>query len=225
MSDTYVDDVIRELPIGHRTSGYYASRGKRFCDILAVLLIAPIILPFLLCVFLVTSLDGGKIIYGQRRIGLGGRIFKCWKIRTMVPDAEKVLARILETDAELAREWLTNQKLESDPRITKFGRLFRKASIDELPQLWNVLIGEMSLIGPRPFTPSQKDLYDAAGTNLAYYRLRPGISGLWQVTRRNQGEFKERALFDEEYARTITFVRDTKIAFQTVSVVLRGTGK
>jgi lipopolysaccharide/colanic/teichoic acid biosynthesis glycosyltransferase len=143
-----------------------------------------------------------------------------WKIRTMVPQADRLLEAYLAENPEVRREWDLTQKLKCDPRITRFGGLLRKTSLDELPQLWNVFVGNMSLIGPRPMMVDQEGLYP--GT--AYYALRPGISGPWQVSKRNESSFAERAKYDTDYYLGLSFRGDLKILAQTVGVVLRSTG-
>jgi len=203
---------------------FYGSYGKRAIDLILVALAAPVILPVLAVILIVTALSGGKPLYIQRRIGRGGREFRCWKVRTMVRNADGVLAKMIASDAETAAEWHSNQKLVNDPRITRFGRLLRRTSLDELPQLWNVLTGDMSLVGPRPFTPDQKALYAEGRGDAAYYALRPGISGLWQVSRRNAGSFAERVHYDELYGRDLSFTADLHILWRTCSVVLMATG-
>ncbi len=143
-----------------------------------------------------------------------------WKIRTMVSDSDERLARYLRENPAAREEWARNQKLRSDPRITPYGRFLRKTSLDELPQLWNVLTGDMSLIGPRPMMPHQRALYH--GTS--YYALRPGISGYWQVSDRNESEFKARVDFDDLYDRTVSLATDIRLLVKTAWVVVRGTG-
>ena len=166
------------------------------------------------------ALDGSSPFYWSDRVGRGGKTFRMLKLRTMVPNADKLLEEYLSRNAEAMLEWNSTQKLKSDPRITAVGRLLRKTSLDELPQLWNVLIGDMSLVGPRPMMPSQRALY--SGT--AYYALRPGITGPWQVSVRNESEFAQRVDFDAKYDRTISFATDVKLLLATVRVVFRGTG-
>lgn len=206
------------------TYGFYATFGKRALDLAMVLISAPIVLPALLLILALTWIQGGKPIYMQRRIGRDGREFHCWKVRTMVQDADQVLDRLVREDDDIAREWALNQKLARDPRITRLGQFLRRSSLDELPQLWNVLNGTMSLIGPRPFTPDQRPLYAQGRPDASYYKLRPGISGLWQVCRRNSGSFAERAHFDEDYSQRMGLAFDLEILWRTVSVVLRATG-
>lgn len=205
--------------------GIYRRYGKRCLDVIAVLLLAPIVLPVVLVAWMVTRRDGHSAFYAQTRVGMDGREFKCWKIRTMINNADEELGRILREDPELAREWRENQKLANDPRVTRWGSALRRTSIDELPQLWNVLCGDMSLIGPRPFTPDQRAMYDECSPTKAYYRLRPGLSGLWQVECRNAGTFADRVAFDEAYEASLTLGGDLSIGLRTVMVVLNATGK
>lgn len=143
---------------------------------------APFVLPILLILGFMIARDGGPVLYCQNRIGRGGRIFRIWKLRTMVINADAALEDYLASDPAARAEWNEHQKLRKDPRITPAGRLIRKTSLDELPQLWNVLTGDMSLVGPRPMMPSQTRLYPGR----AYYRLRPGLTGFWQISHRNE---------------------------------------
>lgn len=205
-------------------TGFYSNIGKRLLDIALVVIALPVVVPVLALILAITALDGGKPLYVQRRIGRGGREFSCWKVRTMVHDADRVLDDLMRRDPDMAREWRERQKLSCDPRITAFGRLLRRTSLDELPQLWNVLNGTMSLVGPRPFTPDQKHIYAGGRDSAAYYGMRPGLSGLWQISRRNAGSFAERVRYDEEYGRHLTLAFDLWILFSTVSVVLSATG-
>ena len=225
MSYTFIDAIPDAGASEYRRIRHYQQWGKRVFDIVLVVLIMPIALPVLLMAWAVTVMGGGNGLYGQQRVGQGGRVFQCWKLRTMRSDADHALAQMMVDCPDIAREWQANQKLHYDPRITPVGRFLRRSSIDELPQLWNVLTGEMSLIGPRPFTPDQKPLYDASQPNCAYYRLRPGVSGLWQVLSRNDGVFQDRVSYDEIYARNLSLWFDLKIALKTIAVVLRATGK
>jgi len=190
-----------------------------------VLVVLPVILPVIFGAWAAAYLGGGSGFYRQTRVGYAGKAFQCWKIRTMAPDADESLKATLVSDPSAAREWRRTQKLSDDPRVTGFGRFLRETSIDELPQFWNILKGDMSLIGPRPFTPDQKEMYDAAAADRSYYNLRPGLSGLWQITARNAGTFSDRVRFDDEYVQKIAFLYDLKIIFSTIGVVLRATGK
>lgn len=202
------------------SGGFYTRHVKRWLDIFLILLATPVVLPFVLVMVLLVRRDGGPAFYVQDRIGLDGRIFRLWKLRTMVVDAEARLASHLAADPAMQAEWTSTQKLRNDPRITGIGHLLRKTSMDELPQLWNVLRGDMSLVGPRPMMPEQRALYPGR----AYYWMRPGITGPWQVSERNKITFAGRADFDTEYAQRMSLGTDILILFLTVWVVLRGTG-
>ncbi|WP_347313694.1 sugar transferase [Defluviimonas sp. SAOS-178_SWC] len=184
----------------------------------------PVVVPLIALILVVSSAGGGQALYSQPRVGRHGKLFRCWKVRTMIPDADAALARILHDDPALAEEWRTTQKLVCDPRVTRFGALLRRTSLDELPQLWNVLNGTMSLVGPRPFTPDQRGLYRNGRADADYYRLRPGITGLWQVSRRNRGSFSERATYDSVYRTQLGVWTDLAILARTLVVVFRATG-
>ena len=205
------------LPLRH---GLYRTSLKRGLDVMLILLAMPVVLPLVLGLALLVLLDGHRPFYTQARIGRNGRIFRFWKLRTMVHNAEARLTEHLADNAGAKAEWDHAQKLKCDPRITRIGLALRKTSLDELPQLWNVLKGDMSLVGPRPMMPEQQPLYP--GT--AYYSLRPGITGSWQVTDRNQSSFAARAEFDTSYEETLSLGTDLRILVATVAVVLRGTG-
>ena len=193
---------------------------KRVVDILAILASLPIVLPVVALLALLVKRDGGPAFYYQDRVGRQGRIFRFWKLRSMVIDAEAQLAEHLAVNPEARFEWEASQKLKSDPRITRIGRIIRRTSLDELPQLWNVLRGDMSLVGPRPMLPEQQALYPGR----AYYELRPGLTGFWQIGDRNDSTFSARAVYDTRYARNLSFVTDIAVLFLTVRTVLRGTG-
>jgi lipopolysaccharide/colanic/teichoic acid biosynthesis glycosyltransferase len=196
------------------------SAFKRAFDLAVVLASAPFALALVFGIALVVRLDGGRAFYRQQRLGRNGRTFTIWKLRTMVPDAEQRLAEYLAVNPDARREWDKTQKLRNDPRITWAGGYLRKYSLDELPQLFNVLRGDMSLIGPRPICVDQRRLYP--GT--AYYALRPGLTGLWQVHERNNCSFAERAGYDTRYAEELSLSLDMRILSKTVLVVARGTG-
>ena len=201
-------------------SGLYRRFFKRAFDVATVLVLALIVLPVVLLFGLLIRLDGGPALYSQPRVGQGGRIFRCWKLRTMQVDAERRLAELIAADPRARAEWATRQKLKNDPRITPVGRILRKTSLDELPQLWNVLKGEMSLVGPRPMLPDQAPLYPGR----AYYFLRPGVTGFWQISDRNETSFAGRAAFDTDYSRRMSFLTDMMVLVATAWVVVRGTG-
>ncbi len=200
--------------------GIYRNVLKRLFDIAAILAASVFVAPLILLFALIVATDGHSPFYTSERVGRNGRNFKMLKLRTMVPNADKLLKKYLAENPAAREEWERTQKLKNDPRITRLGRILRKISIDELPQLWNVLKGDMSLVGPRPMMPEQRLLYPG----LAYYAVRPGITGLWQVSERNESEFAARADFDREYDETLSLATDLRILAKTVLVVFRGTG-
>jgi lipopolysaccharide/colanic/teichoic acid biosynthesis glycosyltransferase len=211
---------VAETPETPIASGLYARHLKRVFDITAVLLALPIVLPVILGLALLVRRDGGPAFYSQNRIGRNGRVFRFWKLRSMTVDAEGQLAAHLAADPAARDEWEHTQKLRDDPRVTPVGRILRKTSLDELPQLWNVLRGDMSLVGPRPIMPEQRDLYPGR----AYFELRPGLTGFWQIGERNHAAFATRAAYDTQYARNLSLLTDLLVLLATVRVVLRGTG-
>ncbi|MCI5112795.1 MAG: sugar transferase [Marivita sp.] len=198
----------------------YRDYVKRFLDIALVILAAPAVLTVLAICALLVARDGGSPFYQQTRIGRFGKTFKMWKLRSMVANADVALESYLRSNPAARIEWDRNQKLRNDPRITKIGQILRKTSLDELPQLWNVLKGDMSLVGPRPMMVDQQSMYPGS----AYYALRPGITGFWQVSVRNESSFAERAQYDAEYLRKVTLAEDLCVMFKTVGVVTKGTG-
>ena len=200
--------------------GIYRRAFKRGFDVLAVLATSFITLPLVLLMAAGVARDGHSPFYAQKRVGRGGRVFTMWKLRSMVPGADAKLEAHLAADPAARAEWDHSQKLKKDPRITRIGRIMRKCSADELPQLWNVLKGDMSLVGPRPMLPEQAPLYPGQ----AYYALRPGITGIWQVSARNESSFADRARFDATYDRKLSLATDLGLLLATVRVVLRGTG-
>lgn len=200
--------------------GIYRSGIKRALDLCLILITAPLTLPVIVFLAALVSLEGGKPFYSQLRVGRNGRLFRMWKLRSMVRDADARLAAHLDSDPVARLEWTATQKLKCDPRITRLGRVLRKTSLDELPQLFNVLNGTMSLVGPRPMMVEQQCLYDG----LSYYAHRPGITGPWQISDRNQCNFVDRVRYDDAYDQDISLATDLRILFRTVSVVLRGTG-
>ena len=201
-------------------SNLYRKVLKRALDITLVLLAAPVVLPLIAILALCIRCDGAKAFYTQPRVGIDGRLFRLWKLRSMVPDADARLHAYLAGNPAARLEWDVTQKLKNDPRITRFGQFLRRSSLDELPQLWNVLIGDMSLVGPRPMMTSQVALYPGK----AYYSLRPGITGHWQTAGRNRTSFEARADYDTAYERDLSMGNDLRILARTVTVVLKATG-
>lgn len=204
-----------------RFGGQAYRRGlKRMFDIAVVLVAVVPTLAILVPFMAIIALDGRSPIYVQKRLGKDGRAFWILKLRSMVAGADEILDAYLERHPEAREEWDRTQKLKYDPRITAFGAFIRRTSLDELPQLLNVLKGDMSIVGPRPMMVEQRDLYPGA----AYFELRPGITGFWQVSERNETSFSERAFYDTAYFREMSFATDLRVMAQTVKVVLRATG-
>jgi lipopolysaccharide/colanic/teichoic acid biosynthesis glycosyltransferase len=192
-------------------------------DVLAALGALAFFLPLMLLAALAVKLqDGGPILFGQERIGKDGRSFRCFKFRTMVVDSERRLQALLATDATALREWQQDHKLRRDPRVTLLGRFLRVSSIDELPQLLNVLRGEMSLIGPRPIVQAEVPRYGRWFSH--YCAVRPGISGLWQVSGRNDLSYRRRVALDVLYVRKRSVLFNLWIAARTVPAVLLRSG-
>jgi len=196
---------------------------KRWCDLLATPLILALLLPLFAVVAALVKLDSpGPILYRVRRFGSGGREFWMYKFRSMFDDADERLAEILQSDPDLRKEYETNHKLRADPRVTRVGRILRKLSLDELPQLWNVVRGDMTLVGPRPYALHEQPLFqDRAAT---IWRVRPGLTGLWQVSGRNTLSFAERIELDASYVRHWSPWLDLQILLKTIPVVLRRDG-
>jgi Undecaprenyl-phosphate galactose phosphotransferase WbaP len=196
---------------------------KRSIDLFLVCLILPLVtLPLLLIGLLVRLESPGPIFYSQHRVGRDQRKFRIWKIRTMKTNADELLREALAKDGKLREEWLRDRKLRHDPRITRVGKLLRKTSLDELPQLWNVLRGEMSLVGPRPIVEEEVSAY---GQNIALYcRVAPGLTGLWQVSGRSAMSRRDRVRLDSYYVRNWSPWLDLHILARTASVVLTGEG-
>lgn len=198
--------------------GYFTL--KRLSDVLGAVAIALIFLPILLVVPILIRSDGGSALFRQERVGRYGKPFQILKFRTMAMDAEEKLEYVLSQCPEKAAEWAATQKLKNDPRITRVGKFLRKTSIDEIPQLWNVLKGEMSIVGPRPMFPEQKEMF---GRYLeCVLQARPGCTGLWQVRGRNERTFMQRARSEFIYVRRQSFWMDIKIALKTPHAMFAG---
>jgi Undecaprenyl-phosphate galactose phosphotransferase WbaP len=197
---------------------------KRSLDIIGAVILAVLLSPmFLLFAFLIWKEDRGPIFFRQTRVGRAGRDFTCWKFRTMVVDAEEQMARWeTENPVLLARYCESNFKLQADPRVTRIGGWMRRNSLDELPQLVNVLLGDMSLVGPRPLL--RRELPEYGAVISLYERVRPGITGLWQISGRSHTTFAERISYDEWYIKNWTVWYDLVILLQTIWVLLRGQG-
>jgi lipopolysaccharide/colanic/teichoic acid biosynthesis glycosyltransferase len=203
--------------------GAWLASGQRLLNqglaLLLLLLLAPL---FALVAFLIWRRDGAPIFFGHYRVGHDGRIFRCLKFRTMLRDAEPALAALLARSPAARAEWQRDQKLENDPRVTQVGRFLRRTSLDELPQLINVLRGEMNLVGPRPITVGELTRYGRVRWH--YLSVRPGITGLWQVSGRSNTSYAERVALDRQYVERRTAWGDARILMKTLHVVLARDG-
>ncbi|NEU14476.1 sugar transferase [Methylobacterium sp. BTF04] len=224
--DIFFQKFIREgsIPIrSERKPIRLGIAGKRTLDVSVAALALFLVLPLLviLCTAVWMS-DGRSPIFRHRRIGRNGTAFSCLKIRSMVNNSEAVLQRYLDTHPEAREEWSRNHKLVADPRVTRLGRFLRKSSLDELPQLFNVLRGEMSLVGPRPIVEAEISRYGESFSDC--FSVPPGITGLWQVSGRSECSYGDRVLLDLQYAQGWHLGRDLQIIFMTVPAVIRQKG-
>ncbi len=192
---------------------------KRLCDFnLAILLVILFIPIFLLIAFLIKASSRGPVLFIQRRIGKDKKEFSCYKFRTMHPEADFMLREILNTNLDIKKEFESNQKILNDPRITPLGKYLRYSSLDEIPQILNILKGEMSFIGPRPIIKEEITRYQNSFEKA--FSVLPGMSGLWQVSGRNKLSYKRRIQLDLIYAKNINFILDLNIFFRTIGVIL-----
>lgn len=200
-----------------------AERIKRVFDVALGSLLFLVSLPLAVLIAAAILMESGRpVFYAHTRIGKGGRSFRLWKFRSMVTNGDEALQRYLEQHPERAVEWLLSHKLKEDPRVTRVGRSLRKRSLDELPQFWNVLRGDMSLVGPRPIV-AEEVLKQGHGFRL-YSRVKPGLTGLWQVSGRNDTSYHKRVQLDSSYVCNWTPWLDLRILFRTILVVLHGHG-
>ena len=211
--------IARQTGDSRAIGGY----RKRAFDIAAAICAILLLLPlFLLIAAALKCADSGPVLFRHRRIGRNGRSFNCLKFRTMAVDAEPLLLRHLALNPEAAREWAADHKLRHDPRVTPLGQGLRKTSLDELPQVFNILKGDMSFVGPRPIVSAEVPKYGDAMHQ--YYRARPGLTGPWQVSGRNDVDYAGRVRFDREYVESWSFRRDLAIIVKTFYVVIIGKG-
>lgn len=195
---------------------------KRAFDIIFALFFLIILSPFILILALLIKKDGGPAFYGHERIGQNGIRFKCLKFRSMAVNSQELLQQILNNNPEARQEWETTFKLKNDPRITTIGHFIRKTSLDEIPQLINILKGEMSTVGPRPVTEKELPMYNE---DVKYYLMtKPGLTGLWQVSGRNDIDYESRVKLDTNYIQNWSFFKDIIIILKTVKVVLKKDG-
>jgi Undecaprenyl-phosphate galactose phosphotransferase WbaP len=196
---------------------------KRGIDIVGAAVLLVLLAPVFAFVMLLVSMDGGPAIFAHQRVGRDGKPFGCLKFRTMVVGAEECLREYLALHPEEAEEWQREQKLAFDPRVTGIGRMLRRTSLDELPQLMNVLRGEMSLVGPRPVTQSEiEERYGRFA--VVATSVRPGVTGLWQVSGRNDIDYERRVALDVRYVAEWSLAQDIRILFMTIRVVLDRSG-
>ena len=197
--------------------------AKRAIDLTSSILLTLFLLPLMAIISALIAVESGfPVFYFQERLGRGGRTFHMWKFRTMAQNSTEVLDRCLASSPELRQEWTEYQKLRNDPRITRVGRVLRRTSLDELPQLWNIIKGEMSLVGPRPYLEVQLAQHQAAYS--VYVKATPGLTGLWQVSGRNRTTMAERVAFDTYYVRNWSVWMDVHLLAKTVCTVLTGDG-
>ena len=207
-----------DVPVPTAASAF----AKRTFDILGSISIALLCLPVIIIIAIVIRLNGQPVVFSHQRIGKDKTLFNCYKFRTMVPDAEQVLLKMMRSDSAILREWRENHKLRDDPRVTKFGEFLRKSSLDELPQLWNVLKGDMSLVGPRPIVEDELERYGNKAE--AYLSVRPGMTGLWQIMGRSNVKYSRRVSLDTWYVRKQNVVLDAWILIRTAVVVFKRIG-
>jgi len=217
--------LARELLLV-RIRNNLASRGSKIAktaiDYAGALILVAILTPLMIAIALMLLWSGRPVLYAHERIGRHGKTFRCLKFRTMVPDASAKLSELLERDPDLRAHWQRTRKLESDPRITRLGLTLRRTSLDELPQLFNVLRGEMSLVGPRPIMSDELVRY---GSEADYYlQVKPGITGLWQVSGRNNLDYSHRVFLDVWYVKNWSVLYDCAILLRTPGAVIRNIG-
>jgi Undecaprenyl-phosphate galactose phosphotransferase WbaP len=212
----FTHDVVMLVSRNNLARPFSRILKAAFDHVVAMVLLL-LLAPLLLALSMLVLLDGGPAFYRHKRIGAGGRIFDCIKFRTMVPDADRVLRRVLAENPAAADEWAATQKLHADPRVTSLGRFLRRSSLDELPQLINVLRGEMSLVGPRPIVQAETARY--ADDIDYYYETKPGLTGLWQVSGRSDTSYARRVRLDVWYVRNWTLWHDIAILLKTIPAV------
>lgn len=221
--DYSFDDQIVSLRIRNRLANPLNVAAKRLFDLTVSAFASFIILPIMAIIALAIRINSpGPVVFSHRRIGRGGNEFDCYKFRTMVVNAQEVLDELLENDPDLQAEWEKSFKLKDDPRVTRVGKFLRKTSLDELPQFFNVLKGEMSLVGPRPIVQKEMPRFEHSASY--YFMVRPGIAGLWQVSGRNDIDYPERVRLESWYVRNWSLWLDITILIRTIGVVLAKRG-
>lgn len=227
MADVQVDVLFSEEILLMRLKNNLARTGNRFLkrtfDLVATVLGSLVLSPFLIILAVIVAIDNhGRVVFAHRRVGRGGREFPCYKFQTMIPNAQECLQEYLAANPEARKEWEESFKLTHDPRVTKLGAFLRKTSLDELPQLWNVIVGDMSLVGPRPIVQAEVPRYHE---NIReYYMVRPGITGMWQASGRSDTTYEERVAMDTWYVRNWSVWIDLVYLFKTFKAVFVGKG-
>lgn len=196
--------------------------SKRVFDLVGAVAILVLMLPVFVGIAIAIRLSGSPVFFSHERVGKGRVLFKCYKFRSMIPDAERALQDLLQSSPEILREWRENHKLKDDPRITPFGEFLRRSSLDELPQLWNVIKGDMSLVGPRPIVADELERFGNKAS--VYCSVKPGMTGLWQVMGRSSVTYSRRVSMDVFYVRKQNMALDIWILIRTVLVVIRRVG-
>jgi Undecaprenyl-phosphate galactose phosphotransferase WbaP len=221
MTHVFKHDVLM-MSVQNNLARFIPRFTKRLFDLVASVAIVIILAPFMLMIALAVASSGPQIIYGHSRVGRNGKTFKCYKFRSMVLNSQEVLSKLLAESPEAREEWDRDFKLKNDPRITWIGHFIRKTSLDELPQLFNVIRGDMSLVGPRPIVQEELDRYEDK-RNL-YHMVRPGITGLWQISGRNDISYRERVNLDSWYSKNWSLWYDIVILCKTIFVVFNRSG-
>ncbi len=220
-----MSDIIRAIPLPQSVEYPIKHNGvKRGFDILFSLSILILTAPLFICIAIAIRIfSKGKVVYAHERIGRGGKPFRCYKFRTMYADADQKLRELLEHSPDKRKEWETFHKLKDDPRVTPIGKFLRSSSLDEFPQFWNVLKGELSVVGPRPVVRTELiNHYQQRAHKIL--SLRPGITGLWQIAGRSDTSYETRMLLDEKYIDERSFLVDLKIISKTIPSILSSKG-
>ena len=216
---------LAEANLPPRRRAPFAERAYRIANQAAALVLLVLFAPIFLVVgFAIWRADGFPVVYSHRRVGRDARIFPCYKFRTMVRGADRLLERHLTANPAARVEWERSRKLEHDPRVTRIGAILRRTSLDELPQLFNVLRGEMALVGPRPITAEELQPNYGRRARWHYLRVQPGMTGLWQTSGRSRRSYRHRVVYDRFYHNHLNVGFDIAILLRTVRVVLRGDG-
>ncbi|MCL5073582.1 MAG: exopolysaccharide biosynthesis polyprenyl glycosylphosphotransferase, partial [Actinobacteria bacterium] len=222
-ADYFFDEQVLSFRVGNNLANPYNMLLKRLFDLIVGICIFIFILPLMIVIAVAIKFDSpGPVLFGHRRIGRNGKQFICYKFRSMISNAQEILSDVLVKDPCLQSEWENNYKLKNDPRITGMGNFLRRTSLDELPQIFNVFKGEMSLVGPRPITETEVPYFDYHITD--FYLVRPGITGYWQVSGRSEIDYPRRVELESWYVRNWSLWLDITLLIRTLAVVMGGRG-